>query len=255
MKRHPIFWMIVILSSAALACRMPFIGNLFEKAIFSSKLSPTRTAAPTAEAIFTATIEAPAADTEAAPEPTMTEQSKSISAATAPLQANGVEITLPDSFQLGDVNNNLEVLFENLPPEAQPYEQMMRDFYEINQDDIILWAYDTENLTIKYTNLLIIRNEDLAGIPLSMLTTFTSAFMDEALEGLLQETMVLGGREMMRLLTTAQVNDEKNTQVLYLFNEADALWLLGFFTNQADTESQLSLFDDAVASFTILSSE
>ena len=185
----------------------------------------------------------------------MTEESRTLPGATDLYEANGVELTLPASFQLGDVERNLEALFDSLPPEAQPYEQMMRDFYSDNQDDIVLWAYDAENANQEYTNLLIIRNEAFAALPLSMITIITDTFVDEALEGLLQETVTLGGRETLRLLTTAQVNDDANAQVIYFFKEADVLWMMGFFTNKADIDSQLMVFDAAVASFTVLSQE
>ena len=247
MKKYPIIWMIIILSLAALACRIPFLGKLLEKPMISSKSLPTDTAVPQITASVTAT--------EAASEPTITEQSKDVPPATALYQANGVELTLPDTFQLGDVDSSLDTLMDSLPSEAQPYEQMLLDFYAENKDDIILWAYDTENPTRNYTNLLIIRNEALAGIPLSMLTTFASALFDDALESVLNETITLGERETLRLVTNAQVNEDGNSQVIYLFQESGVLWILGFFTNQEDIESQMLTFDDAVSSFNILSSE
>jgi len=247
MKKQPIVLMIIILSLAALACRIPFLGKLLEKPMISTKSLPTDTAVPQITASVTAS--------EAASEPTITEQSKDIPSATALYQANGVELTLPDTFQLGDVDSSLDTLMNSLPSDAQLYEQMMRDFYSENKDDIILWAFDTEDPTRNYINLLIIRNESLAGIPLSMLTTFVSALIDEALESVLQETITIGDREMLRLVTTAQVNDDENSQVIYLFQESGALWMLDFFTNQENIESQLLTFDTAVSSFTISSSE
>jgi hypothetical protein len=119
----------------------------------------------------------------------------------------------------------------------------------------VLWGYDAEVLGEQETSFLVIKNEQYGGIPLTIISTFAERFLGSQVELMDQQRLKLEGRDVLRLVTSTANMGVKGSQVTYLFNEVDNLWIIGFFTISDQLESQMKVFDNAVSSFTIVGNE
>ncbi len=234
----------LVLSS--LGCRLPFFDRAVETRVVVTE--ETAQEEPTPQNITPAETEQPA------PEPTAS-QTETASAEPQVFSDNGVQITLPSSYAMGDVQKDLAILVEGLQALSEEDAQDIQALYEQNQDDIILWGYDTASPAEHITSLVILKNEEFAGMSLTIISAFANALLGEEVDSLSQERLDLGGREALRFLTTAENAGVETAQAIYLFNEAGKLWVVGFFTNQAQIDQRLPAFDAAVASINILPAE
>ena len=249
MKKDPmkkIFLSVAMLALALsnLACWLPFVNRNVGTPVLSTEEPAIEDPQPEAQ---------PPTDGEAtAPEP-----SDTAAASTAPqvLSDNGVEITLPASYVLGNAEKDLPVLVEGLQALTEGSGQGIQVLYEQNKEDIVLWAYDTTSPSDHITSLLILKNEEFAGMPLALLSAFANTLLGDEVASLSQERLDLGGRDAVRFLSTAGNAGIETTQAIYLFNEAGKLWVVGFFTDHAQIGQQLPAFDAAVASINILPAE
>ncbi len=238
-KKTPIVLMLLVLIFAALACRLPTFGR-------PESTSSVETDVVVEEA-------APEEEETAVVQPEETEPGAESSDGTVVYRDNGVEITLPASYELGDAQKDLEILVEALTTMSEEDSEDIQELYDNNKDDVILWAYDTDSPTTHQTSLLVMKNEEFAGMSLAIISTFANVLLGSKVDTIEQERMTLGGREVLRFLTTAENAGVETSQAVYLFNDSEKLWLIGFFTNTEQFDDRLPTFDSAVASFKVLS--
>jgi len=226
MKKKFVKIVLLTLVMAALACRLPFSGGDSD----------------TDEEVTQEIIQA---------EPTTSTQIEE----TIEVEEAGVEIALPDTYIPGDVETDLAILVEGLQAMSEEDAADIESLYENNKDDIILWAYDMSSPPTHQTSLLVMKNEEFAGMSLALIATFANVLFGSEVDSLHQETMTLGEHEVLRFLTTSENTGVVTAQAIYLFNDSGKLWMVGFFTNQEQFEDRLPTFDAAAASFTVLPQE
>ncbi|MDY6866672.1 MAG: hypothetical protein SVT56_02030 [Chloroflexota bacterium] len=238
-KKAPIILMLLILILATLACRLPTFGR------------PESASAVETDVVVEEV--APEEEDTAVVQPEETEPDAESSDGTVVYRDNGVEITLPASYELGDAEKELEILVEALRMMSEEDSEDIQKLYAKNKNDVILWAYDTDSPATHQTSLLVMKNEEFAGMSLGIISTFANVLLGSEVDTIGQERLNLGGREVLRFLTTAENVGVETSQAVYLFNDSDKLWLIGFFTNTEQFEDRLSTFDSAAASFKVLS--
>ncbi|MCB2213806.1 hypothetical protein KQH50_00270 [bacterium] len=175
------------------------------------------------------------------PLPESTEPPSQTGAETAVYSDNGVQITLSNAFVLGDPETDL----------AAAAEGSFADLYAQNAANILIWA----NRTDPPTSLMVMKNEEYAGMPLGLISTFAGNILGDAVGIEAQDRIDLAGRDVLRFQTSVDNNGAEASQAVYLFNENGKLWIIGFFTNRAQIDVMLTEFDAAVASFTIVDVE
>lgn len=165
---------------------------------------------------------------------------------------NGVEITLPDSYVLGDVERDLAILGESLSGMNQEGGESLQELYENNKDDILMWGYDASGQSTQPTSFVVLKNEEYSGIPLMIISRFANRIFSEEVASFEQERMRLGERDVLRILAVTDNNGVDTSQVIYLFNESGNLWVVVFSTGLDQVDARLSTFDAAVQSVSIL---
>lgn len=248
MRKLALVAISIMLVLSTLACRLPFIGGL-----------RAAEEEATEEAVTEAPVETESIETE---EPVVTDAAETESAVdtgneTQVYSDSGVEITLPASYILGDVENDLAVLVEGLQAMSENEEDAddIQQLYEQNKDDIMLWGYDSNSPSTHQTSLLVMKNEEFAGMSLAIIATFANVLLGEEVNSISNEQMALGDYDVLRFLTTSENAGVETAQAIYLFNAGGKLWMVGFFTNQEQIDTRLPSFDAAVASFTIVEVE
>ncbi len=244
-KKISIILVVLLLILATLACRLP-----------TFKSSETTSVAETEESVQEEppTDEEEPVEVEEEPlEPTEEQEDGEVADETQVFSDTGVEITLPSSYMLGDVDEDLSILVEALKTMSEEDAEDIQELYDKNKDDVILWGYDTNSPTIHQTSLLVMKNDEFAGMSLAIISTFANVLLGSEVNTIEQEMMTFGDREVLRFLTTAENAGVETSQAVYLFNDSGKLWMIGFFTNSEQIEERLPTFDAAVASFTVLS--
>jgi hypothetical protein len=247
MKKTAYILASMFLILATLACRLPFRSdNNIEETSVSSM-------APEVEQ----TTEETAIETEAAATTEEVETEAPETGGTAIYTDSGVEISLPSSYMVGDVEKDLAILVEGLTAMSEDPEDAedIQALYEKHKDDIMLWGYDTNSPSTHQTSVLVMKNEEFAGMSLALISTFANALLGEEVDSMSQDRLTLGDHDVVRFRTTSENAGVATAQAIYVFNATDKLWLIGFFTNQEQFEERLPAFDAAVASFTVVDVE
>jgi len=246
-KKAPMIFVVLVLILATLACRLP---------TFKSPISTAEVVSDADEEEgVPAEEESPEMEEELFEPEEAEEEEGEVSEETRVLKDNGVEITLPSTYVLGDVEEDLAVLVEGLKAMSEEDAGDIQELYEKNKDDVILWGYDTDSPASHQTSLLVMKNEEFAGMSLAIISTFANVLLGSEVDTIQQERLTFGDREVLRFLTTAVNAGVETSQAVYLFNESGKLWLIGFFTNSEQIEDRLPTFDAAVASFEVISVE
>lgn len=167
---------------------------------------------------------------------------------------DGIEITLPDTFVVGEAEE-IEALLKEETLLDSGYAQDVQAMFQNFKDDILLWGYDTNSTIAGQTGLFVIKNEQFGGMSLMLISAFIQPMIGTQVEIIDQEILAIGDRSVLRLLTTPGELEMEGTQAFYLFNEDGKLWVIGFLTNTDLSQERLEGFDDAVASFKIFEGE
>lgn len=186
--------------------------------------------------------------------PTSTQEVISDSAAKQVYNGDGVEITLPGSFVVGEAEE-IEALLEQEALLNGEHTQSIESMFENFKDDILLWGYDANPTNQGETGLLVMKNEQFGGMSLMIISAFAQTMIGSQVEIVEQEIMTIGGRDVLRFQTSPGEMDVEGTQAFYIFNEDGMLWIIGFLTNSDLAQDRLQDFDEAVASFKIVEGE
>lgn len=168
---------------------------------------------------------------------------------------NGVQISLPASYVMGDVETDLAILVEGMMAMSEEDADDIQELYDKNKDDILFWAYDSNSPSSHMTSVVVMKNEEFAGMSLAMIAVFSNAFVGDEVDSFEQAQLTLGGKDVLRFHTTSENAGVPTAQAIYIFNQSGKLWVVGFFTNQDQFEERLPTFDATVESFTYASGE
>lgn len=246
-SKNFLIWVILVLVLSTLACRLPFIGGADD--------AVDDTAAADQQDEVTDSAEAETAN----PEPEETEAVEVVTeeaAAEAGVYSdNGVQMTLPGSYEMGDVENDLAILVEGLQTMSAEDSDDLQELYDNNKEDILFWAYDSNSPSSHMTSVLVLKNEEFAGMSLTLIAAASNMLLGEEADSMNQSRMTLGNKDVLRFQTTSENAGVPTAQAVYVFNEGGKLWLVGFFTNLDQFEERLPSFDAAVESFSYLPEE
>jgi hypothetical protein len=249
MKKKAYILASLFLILATLACRLPFRSS-----VSIDEETTVNGTIPDGEE----STKEPAVETEAdAVETEEVNTDGSASTGTAVYTDRGVEITLPSSYRVGDVEKDLAILVEGLSAMSEDSEDAadLQALYEKNKEDIMLWGYDTNSPTSHQTSVLVVKNEEFAGMSLGLISVVANALLGDELDSMSKESMTLGSRDVVRFETTSENAGVQTAQAIYIFNDSGKLWLIGFFTDLEQFEERLATFDTAVESFTVINVE
>jgi hypothetical protein len=170
-------------------------------------------------------------------------------------QDNGVEMTLPATFILGDVENDFESLMNQGQSLEDEQAQTIKGIFENYKEDILMWAYDPEGDGQYGTGLLVMKNDQVAGMSLMLISTFAKSIIGDQLDFVDQQRIKMDNREVLRIEASTGDLGVKSSQAFYIFNESGKLWIIAFFTDSDQIQESLLGFDQAVESFKFVGDE
>ena len=241
-KRIIIILICVVLNLAIMACHIPLFSQSISIQATSTEIPKVATISPT-EIEDSETV-SPSPSQEIIPD----SEIKQV------YSVNGVEITLPGTFVVGDAEE-IEVLLEEEELLDSEHSQTIKSMFENFKDDILLWGYDNNPKSEEETGLFVMKNDQFGGMPLMMISAFTQTMIGSQAEIVEQEIIKIDDRDVLRFFTSTADINLPGSQVFYIFNQAGKLWIIGFFTNTNQVQENLQVFDDAVASFNLVDGE
>jgi len=170
-------------------------------------------------------------------------------------QDNGVEMTLPATFILGDVENDFDSLMNQGQSLEDEQAQTIKGIFENYKEDILMWAYDPEGDGQYGTGLLVMKNDQFAGMSLMLISTFAKSIIGDQLDFVDQQRIKMDNREVLRIEASTGDLGVKSSQAFYIFNESGKLWIIAFFTDSDQIQESLLGFDQAVESFKFVGDE
>jgi len=231
MKKHHMFLLLLIILLLTLACSLPFNFSEYEP---SQEITEIQTEEPT---------EAPTATLK----PTRTTSPNQ----TEIFQVGGYEMLLPSSFFVSDETADVPKLNELLSIMDEWSGEDFGGMTAIAEENIVLMGYDSLDPNSIPTSLLVLKNEEYAGAPLGLMNMFAGAILGDSVDLLQSDTLQMGKRQVIRWKTGVDFQGKESYQAIYFFNDYDMLWIIVFVTDPALMNEKLSVFNDAVNSFTL----
>lgn len=170
-------------------------------------------------------------------------------------ESNGVQISLPNTYVLGDVEKDLAKLLDSVQSMSERGAVVIRQILDQLQADFVLWAWTGESFSNPETGMAILKMDMFAKMPLGIISTLTGTVLGKESDSFEKEQLTLGDHEVLRFKTSAAIDGKPATAVIYMLKDSGELWVIGFFSRQEDFNLETAGFDTAVASFRVLSAE
>lgn len=180
------------------------------------------------------------------PEPTATPE---VMVGWNKFEATGMEIWLPDSFEGGDLQKDLDVIVSKLKAIGPEFEQVA-SVIEANPNAFVLWAFDTDIGSSGYlTNMNIVQEQVLSVVTLDMYLQAFEQQIPSYLSITEQAVGQLDHYDSMRLVLDTDVSGVKGKELMYVIKDDNTVWAITFATSLGEFDQRLPAFEQSVQTF------
>ncbi len=160
----------------------------------------------------------------------------------------GVQIMLPSTYQLGDIEQDIPEVDYVFQMFAQSQAAVdLQSFFDGLVKDVVIWGTNFDGNLTDPTRILIIRNKAFAIMPLSLFRLVDTTSLDDKVGVITETQLSLGGRDVLRYTTT----QTDSAQAIYLLKDSERLWIISFITSPAQLNESLFDFEKSVATFKV----
>jgi len=162
-------------------------------------------------------------------------------------QGAGMQILLPDTYAERDVEQDLAGIWDSLSQFVGGQDSPLASLLDDLESNVAWWGEDTAAPAVSPTQLLIVKNEALEGVPLSLIKSGVKMFLGNDADALQTSDLTMGKREVTRFT----YGKESTGWSAYVFKEQGMLWVVLFITPPANLAAQQDNFDYSVSSMVI----
>ena len=162
-------------------------------------------------------------------------------------QGAGMQILLPDTYAERDVEQDLAGIWDSLSQFVGGQDSPLASLLDDLESNVVWWGEDTAAPAVSPTQLLIVKNEALEGVPLSLIKSGVKVFLENDSDALQTSDLTMGKREVIRFT----YGKESTGWSAYVFKEQGMLWVVLFITPPANLAAQQDDFDYSVSSIVI----
>ena len=162
-------------------------------------------------------------------------------------QGAGMQILLPDTYAERDVEQDLAGIWDSLYQFVGGQDSPLASLLDDLESNVAWWGEDTAAPAVSPTQLLIVKNEALEGVPLSLIKSGVKMFLGNDADALQTSDLTMGKREVTRFT----YGKESTGWSAYVFKEQGMLWVVLFITPPANLAAQQDDFDYSVSSMVI----
>ena len=162
-------------------------------------------------------------------------------------QGAGMQILLPDTYEQRDAKQDLGGILNTLEQFVGGQDSPIAYLMDNLESNVAWWGEDTAAPAVYPTQLLIVKNEALEGVPINLIKSAVKLVLGSETSSLQTETLTLGPRDVTRFT----YGKESTGWSAYVFKEQGLLWVVLFITPPANLAAQQDNFDYSVASMII----
>ena len=162
-------------------------------------------------------------------------------------QGAGMQILLPDTYEQRDAKQDFGGILNSLEQFVGGEDSPLASLTDNLESNIAWWGEDTAAPAVSPTQLLIVKNEALEGVPISLIKSGVKMFLGNDADALQTSDLTMGKREVIRFT----YGKESTGWSAYVFKEQGLLWVVLFITPPANFAAQQDDFDYSVSSIVI----
>jgi len=159
----------------------------------------------------------------------------------------GMQILLPDTYEQRDPKQDLGGILNDLEQFVGGQDSPLASLTENLESNIAWWGADAAAPAVSPTQLLIVKNKALEGVPVSLIKSAVKMFLGNDADALQISNLTMGKREVTRF----SYGKEDTGWSAYVFKEQKQLWVVLFITPPASLAAQQDDFDYSVSSMVI----
>ncbi len=166
-------------------------------------------------------------------------------------EGEGVELWLPESYDGGNLSEDLDVVVENLRrlgPDFEPMAQVI----EQNPSMYIIWAFDSEVGSSGFlSNVALTKERVLSAVTMD---TYLDAAVNQfpaAFEVTERDIVTLGDYEAGRLVIEFVIQGMGGKELMYAVKDGTTMWAFVYATGAEEFDERLAVFEQSALTFAI----
>ena len=165
--------------------------------------------------------------------------------------AENISLWLPDSFEGGDIKNDLDVVVGNLRSLGPDYEQIA-SMIESNPSVFLIWAFDSNLGPGGFlTNVNMTHEQVLSTVTTDVYAEAMSKQLPASFTISSQNKVQLGQNEATQLLVDMNESGITAKQVVYIIKNDNTIYCLTYSTSSDEFEDRFPVFKQSANTFTI----
>ncbi len=161
----------------------------------------------------------------------------------------GAELWLPDSFEGGDLSQDLDTVIEGLEKLGPDFEQMANTIKQ-NPSMFVIWAFDSQVGDSGFlTNVNVTTEQALSTITIETYLDLATQQLPSQFKVLEREIVSLDRYEAGRVLLEFSVSGVQGKQLLYVIKPDKDVWAITYSTAAEEFDERLSTFEQSINTF------
>lgn len=157
--------------------------------------------------------------------------------------APGVSLWLPDSFQGGDLENDLDLITEQLKSRGAEYEAVAK-MIEQNRSAFIIWAFDS-NLSPgrPLANVNLVKERVLSAVNPENYVDAIQSQLPSDFSITERKKIKLEHYEALRLII--EMREPSIKEAMYIIKSGNTMWVVTYATGADEFEARLPIFEQS----------
>lgn len=166
-------------------------------------------------------------------------------------EGGGIELWLPESYEGGNLQEDLDVVVQNLRRLGPDYEQLAQ-VIEQNPSMYVIWAFDSEVGSPGFlTNATVTTEKVLSAMTLD---TYLDAAVGQFPPGFdvrERDIVTLGDHQAGRLLIEFAIQGVRGSELLYAVKDGTTMWVITYATGADEFDERLPVFEQSALTFAV----
>lgn len=166
-------------------------------------------------------------------------------------EGRGAQLQLPESYNGGDLSQNLDVVVQKLES-LGPYYQQVAQSLKQNSSVFALWAFDSKASKSGFLSNVAILTEPVGS------TVTTDTYLDLVTKQLPSEFRVVERKQVTldryqagQIVTEATMSGVTAKQIIYTIKQGSNMWAVTFTTSAEEFEQRLPSFQQSINTFSV----
>ncbi len=165
--------------------------------------------------------------------------------------ASGIEMWFPESWQGGDLENDLDIVVGNLKSLGSEYDQIAQ-MIEANPTAFVLWVFDPNVGDTGYlTSANLVKEQVLSVITLGTYIDALKAQLPSSMVIDNQKIVKVGQYDAARLEIALDISGIQARELMYIYLYDNTVWALTFATSEGEFSTRLPVFEQVASTFSV----